>query len=211
MDSNMKISVVMPSFLEEYQIDQNKSASNREFKLERAIDSFLMQTHRDSELIVISDGCEKTCELINSKYESFLDEEKIKLFKIDKQPTFSGRVRAEGLARVSGELVCYLDSDDMLGPYHLGTINAHYDKSMQWMYYDDFLYDGNTKKIRTVKPDNCKIGTSSFCHLSTTAVSWQDGYGHDWKTISKLLNFKYKKMTTPEYLVCHLSAINLDF
>ena len=57
----MMISVVMPSFLEEYQIDQNKSASNREFKLERAIDSFLMQTHRDSELIFISYCCEKKC------------------------------------------------------------------------------------------------------------------------------------------------------
>ena len=68
----MKISVVMPSFLGDYEIDQNKSASNREFKLERAIDSFLMQIHRDSELIIVSDGCEKTCDIVNSKYESFL-------------------------------------------------------------------------------------------------------------------------------------------
>jgi glycosyltransferase involved in cell wall biosynthesis len=211
MDSNMKISVVMPSFLGDYEIDQNKSASNREFKLERAIDSFLMQIHRDSELIIVSDGCEKTCEIVNSKYESFLVEEKIKLFKIDKQPTFSGRVRAEGLTRVSGELVCYLDSDDMFGPHHLHSINANYDKNMEWMYYDDFLYDGEAKKIRTVTPEIRRIGTSSFCHLSTAPVLWQDGYGHDWKTISKLLNFRHKKMKTPEYLVCHISAINLDF
>jgi glycosyltransferase involved in cell wall biosynthesis len=211
MDSNMKISVVMPSFLGDYEIDQNKSASNREFKLERAIDSFLMQIHRDSELIIVSDGCEKTCEIVNSKYESFLVEEKIKLFKIDKQPTFSGRVRAEGLTRVSGELVCYLDSDDMFGPHHLHSINANYDKNMEWMYYDDFLYDGDAKKIRTVTPEIRRIGTSSFCHLSTAPVLWQDGYGHDWKTISKLLNFRHKKMKTPEYSVCHISAINLDF
>ena len=207
----MKISVVMPSFLGDYEVDRNKSASDREFKLERAIDSFLMQIHKDSELIIISDGCEKTCEIVNSKYKLFLTEEKIKLFKIDKQSLFSGRVRAEGLLHVTGDLVCYLDSDDMFGPFHLDLINRNYDTKVEWMYYDDFLYDGKAKKIRVVTPDNYRIGTSSFCHLSSLHVSWQDGYGHDWKTISKLLMHKHKKMPTPDYLVCHLSAINLDF
>lgn len=207
----MMISVVMPSFLGDYKIGENKSASDREFKLERAIDSFLMQIHRDSELIIVSDGCEKTYELVNSKYEKFLTEEKIKIFKIDKQPLFSGRVRAEGLLHIRGDLVCYLDSDDMFGPFHLDSMNRNYDPNAEWMYYDDFLYDGKIKKIRTVTPENCRIGTSSFCHSSALPVSWQDGYGHDWKTISKLLKNKHRKMPTPEYLVCHLSAINLDF
>jgi glycosyltransferase involved in cell wall biosynthesis len=211
MDSAMKISVIMPSFLGHYEVDSQKCATNREFKLERAIDSFLIQIHKEAELIIVSDGCEKTCEIVNSKYGNFLNEGKIRLFKIEKQSAFSGRVRAEGLKYVSGDLVCYLDSDDMFGPHHLDVIDKYYDRNMEWMFYDDFLYDGDTRKTRLVTPENSKIGTSSFCHLSSAPVSWQDGYGHDWRTISKLLGYKHRKMQTPEYLVCHLSAINLDF
>jgi glycosyltransferase involved in cell wall biosynthesis len=207
----MKISVVMPSYLGEYSVGPNRSASNREFKLKRAIDSFLIQVHKNSELIIVSDGCEKTIESVESDYQSFLNESKIKLFKIEKQPLFSGRVRAEGLKHVTGDLICYLDSDDMIGPYHLDVMEKYYDRNLQWMYYDDYLYDGNKRTLRTVIPENCKIGTSSFCHLSTANVVWKDGYGHDWQTISNLLSYPHRKMQTPEYLVCHLSVINLDF
>ncbi len=207
----MKISVVMPSYLGEYTVGPNKSASNREFKLKRAIDSFLIQIHKDAELVIVSDGCDKTCDIVNSEYKSFLDEEKIKLFRIDKQPPFSGRVRAEGLNRAQGDLICYLDSDDMFGPYHLDVINKYYNPTMEWMYYDDYLYDGNRRTPRTVVPENCKIGTSSFCHKLSTNVRWEDGYGHDWKTISNIMRYPHSKMQTPEYLVCHLSVINLDF
>jgi len=207
----MKISVVMPSYLGEYSTGPNKSATNREFKLKRAIDSFLLQIHKDSELIIVSDGCQHTIDIVESDYRLFLDESKIKLLKLEKQPLFSGRVRAEGLAHVTGDLVCYLDSDDMIGPYHLDVMEKYYDRNLQWMYYDDYLYDGNKKTLRTVTPENCKIGTSSFCHLSSANVCWKDGYGHDWGTISGILGYSHRKMQTPEYLVCHLSVINLDF
>jgi glycosyltransferase involved in cell wall biosynthesis len=207
----MKISVVMPSYLGEYSVGPNNSATNREFKLKRAIDSFLLQIHKDSELIIVSDGCEATINIVESEYRSFLDESKIKLLKLEKQPLFSGRVRAEGLNHVTGDLVCYLDSDDMIGPYHLDVMEKYYDRNLQWMYYDDYLYDGDKKTLRIVAPVNCRIGTSSFCHLSSSNVRWQDGYGHDWQTISSILGYPHRKMQTPEYLVCHLSVINLDF
>jgi len=211
MDATIKISVVMPSFLGEYTVDFNKCATNREFKLKRAIDSFLMQSYKESELIVISDGCNKTVDIVNDEYTSFLITNKIKLVQIEKQPFFSGAVRSKGLQKSTGDLICYLDSDDILGPYHLEVISLYYDRSMDWMYYDDFLYDGEKKILRNVLPQHGKIGTSSFCHLSKTNVKWQNGYGHDWLTIKKLLGHKYGKMNTPEYLVCHMSTINLDF
>lgn len=201
----------MPSFLGEYTVNSNKCATNREFKLQRAIDSFLFQKYQNSELIIISDGCDQTVNIVNKNYAFFIETGKIKIFKIPKKIHFSGAVRAEGLKMATGDLICYLDSDDILGPYHLEVMGLYYDKSMDWMYYDDFIYDGDIKTLREVTPKFGKIGTSSFCHLSTTIVNWQDGYGHDWATIQKLFNYKYKKMNTPEYLVCHMSAINLDF
>jgi glycosyltransferase involved in cell wall biosynthesis len=211
MDPNMKISVIMPSFLEEYEVDSNKSAQNREFKFQRAVDSFLMQKYDNSELIIVSDGCEKTINIINDTYRSFIENEKIKLVSIPKQPFFSGFVRSKGIKKATGDLICYLDSDDMIGPFHLEAIHTYYDSSLDWMYYDDFLYDGDKRIQRNVAIAFGRIGTSSFCHLTKTPIEWQSGYGHDWLTIQKLLNLKYRKMNTPEYLVCHLSAINLDF
>lgn len=207
----MKISVIMPSYLGEYVVNSNRCATNREFKLQRAIDSFLLQKHQDSELIIVSDGCEKTANIVNENYKSFIDSEKIKLFHMQKQPHFSGLIRAKGLRKTTGDLICYLDSDDMIGPYHLEVMEIYYDRSVAWMYYDDFLYDGNKKTRREVTPKPGRIGTSSFCHLRTTPVEWQSGYGHDWATIEKLFNHRHGKMNTPEYLVCHMSAINLDF
>jgi glycosyltransferase involved in cell wall biosynthesis len=57
----MKISVIMPCFLGEYE----GCASNREQKLIRAIHSFNTQTHEDRELVIVSDGCEDTIRVAN--------------------------------------------------------------------------------------------------------------------------------------------------
>jgi glycosyltransferase involved in cell wall biosynthesis len=207
----MKISVVMPSYLHEYQSGPHKSATNREFKFKRAVDSFLMQSHGDAELIIVSDGCDITNRIVEEEYSSMLYSGAIILEKLDKQEQFSGKVRARGVENSSGELVCYLDTDDIFGQNHLSTIDSYYDRSADWCYYDDYLYDGIKKTTRDVKPEHCKIGTSSFCHMRSAPVHWKDGYGHDWATISEILQFKHTKINTPEYLVCHLSAINLDF
>lgn len=207
----MKISVIMPSYLHEYQTGPHKSASNREFKFRRAVDSFLTQSHEDSELIIVSDGCEITNRIVEEEYSSQIYSGAIILEKMEKQEQFSGRVRARGVELATGDLICYLDTDDIFGIDHLKTIDIYYEQNSDWCYYDDYLYDGDKKTVREVKPEHCKIGTSSFCHKSSAPVLWKDGYGHDWKTISEMLALKHSKINTPEYLVCHLSAINLDY
>lgn len=207
----MKISVVMASYLLEYKTGVHKSATNREAKFRRAVNSFLDQVHEDSELVIVSDGCDITQEIVKNDFSSHLYSGKIVFEKIPKQEQFSGKIRARGVMIASGELICYLDTDDILGSYHLDVMEKYYDRSSDWCFYDDFLYDGNKKTLRVVYPQHCKIGTSSFCHYKKTPVNWKDGYGHDWLTISEMLTLKHSKMQTPEYLVCHLSGINLDY
>lgn len=207
----MKISVVMPSYLHEYQTGPHKSATNREFKFKRAVDSFLTQSHADAELVIVSDGCELTNKIVEEEYSSQLYGGTIVLEKMEKQPLFSGRLRARGVELSSGDMVCYLDTDDIFGTDHLKILDDYYDLGQDWCYYDDYLFDGVKRLARTVKPEHCKIGTSSFCHMRATRVQWKDGYGHDWLTISELLSLKHCKINTPEYLVCHLSALNLDY
>jgi len=206
--NNSKISVIMASYLEEYTDGKHVSATNREYKFERAVDSFLNQSYKNSELIIVSDGCEKTNKIYNEKYSSY---DNIKLVSLDKQPLFSGNVRQSGINVATGDVISYLDSDDILDPDHLTTLAKSITKEHQWFYYNDFLYDGKQKQMRDVIPQFSRIGTSSFCHKKSLKVKWFDGYNHDWKTIESIIKKPHLKISTPGYLVCHQQAYNLDF
>lgn len=203
----MMISVIMASYLEEYRFDVHDSADNREYKFIRAVDSYLRQTYEKSELIIISDGCSKTSRIYNDLY---MNEDRIKLVQIKKQEMFSGYVRQCGIKQSSGDVICYLDSDDIIGENHLDIISKEIDDS-DWFYYDDYLFDGFEKKIRSVKVEPCHIGTSSFCHKSNINLNWLSGYGHDWLTISNIIHLKNKKIKTPEYFVCHVSGLKINY
>lgn len=203
----MRISVIMASYLEDYTSGPHKSASNREFKFRRAVDSFLNQTFKDAELIIVSDGCIKTSTIVKNEY---LQHSSIKLIELEKQPMFSGNVRQTGLNNASGTIVCYLDSDDYFGKNHLSIINKFNDKMYDWCYYDDYLFDGSKATIRPVKPEHCYIGTSSICHKRNSPFKWEDGYGHDWRSIEKIINLKKYKLQTPEYMVCHVHGLKID-
>lgn len=202
----MRISVIMASYLEEYSTGKHKSATNREFKFRRAVDSFLKQTFKDAELIIVSDGCQKTSLITKQEYLKY---PQIRLVEIDKQPLFSGKVRQNGLRVAKGKIICYLDSDDMLGENHLSIINGFNDREFVWCYYDDYIFDGFNKRLRRVEPKLNSIGTSSICHRKVSKFEWQDGYGHDWKSISSILNEKHYKLATPEYIVCHIGKIDV--
>lgn len=201
------ISVIMASYLEEYSFGVHSSADNREYKFIRAVDSYLRQTYEDSELIIVSDGCSKTSKIYN---ELYMNEDKIKLVQIKKQDMFSGYVRQCGLKQSSGDVICYLDTDDIIGENHLSIISKEINK-YDWFYYDDYLFDGFEKKIRSVKVEHCHIGTSSFCHKRNIELNWANGYGHDWLTISNIIKLKNKKIKTPEYFVCHVPGLEINY
>lgn len=193
----MKISVILPSYLGQY----DGAASNREAKLKRAIDSFYSQTHPDKELIVIADGCEETKKIYPDAT------------LIDKQPVFSGQVRQHGLQRATGDVICYLDNDDLLSKHHLSAICNHF--TGDWVYYDDFVAAGPTLKrfwIRDVKPAWSQIGTSSIAHKAGLNVTWPDGYGHDWQFIQQLIKIsKGTKIATDKYIVGHIPKSHVDY
>lgn len=135
----MKVSVIMQSYLGEYP----GSRSNPVFKFHRAINSFLNQTYKNAELIIVSDGCDIT----HSEYFSnYKDNDLIKYAYIDKSNRmyeksnnttyYRGLPRQIGIEIATGEIICYFDTDDFLMPNHLETIismwNIVYD-SCDWI------------------------------------------------------------------------------
>lgn len=200
----MKISVVMASFLGEYP----GCSKNRDKKYIRAVNSFINQTHEDKELIIVADGCQKTVDIYNQNWK---DNPQIKLFHSPKQPLFSGGIRSIGLKIAKGDIICYLDNDDVIGTTHLQTIHDQFDvENYDWVYYDDYLVlDKEFKKfqVRYVEPRHGSIGTSSIAHKNLKCIDWQyNGYSHDFSFMLSLnaKGLKYKKLEkAPQYLVCH--------
>lgn len=206
---NPKISVIMASYLLNYP----GAATNRDKKFVRAVNSFKKQTYQNKELIIVSDGCQLTVELYN---RFFANDDNIKLIQIPKQQLYSGEMRNAAFKIADGDIISYLDSDDILGKNHLQIIVDGFDlDKFDMVYYDDLMVlDSTFKKFynRIVEPRWASIGTSSISHKNNINVSWSTGYGHDWLFTIKLaaMGYKFKKLNqNSEYIVCHYA--NGDF
>ena len=106
----------MQSYLGQYP----GSRSGSDIKFLRAVQSFIDQEDKNSELIIVSDGCEITHNLY---YKHFKDNDRIKYVYVDKDTPnmyegdikyYRGFPRQVGRSLVTGEITTYMDSDDFL-------------------------------------------------------------------------------------------------
>lgn len=195
------ISVVMASYLGDYP----NSASSRVEKFHRAISGYVNQTFKETELIIVSDGCDKTNEIVENYYSGIKN---IRLIKLDKQPMFSGSVRNAGIEHANGEWICYLDTDDVIGFNHLEIISNQIHDDYDWFYYDDYLNKRGDIRQRESAIALGRIGTSNIIHRKELNIEWRDGYNHDFVIVKALIRFKYKKLEiAPEYFVMHMPRI----
>ncbi len=144
----MKISVIMQSYLGDYP----GSRSNPEYKFIRAVYSFLMQEYDNKELLIVSDGCKITENLYNLHFKHF---DEIKYIYIDKKSPkmydgdedsqyFRGLPRKVGNDTSTGDIICYLDSDDYLKKTYLSMVHHVWSRvpdSIKWIvnrsWYDN--------------------------------------------------------------------------
>lgn len=199
----------MASFLGQY--GSHAPGVTRDAKFKRAVKSFLNQTYENKELIIIADGCQRTQQIYD---DNWTDNTLIKCLLTTKQPLYSGEIRNIGNKIAAGEIISYLDNDDVIGKNHLETIEKQFTDDFDFVYYDDYLVmDQSFKQLKTrrVQPRFGSIGTSSISHKPTVTNLWSTGYGHDWLTVLKLaaLGGKFKKLDqTPQYLVAHWGTGN---
>ncbi len=212
----------MPSYLGPYE----GAAGNRIEKFKRAVRSFIDQRMADTQLIIISDGCQLTIDTyetmtsLEERQELMERNQGIYLLYVEKQPPFSGLPRNQGIDFASGDVICYLDTDDMLMPGHLRAIADGFDRDRdpagyrRWVYFDDFIAGPDLQPVhtRTTNLNYGGIGTSSIAHEKSLNMRWEDNYGHDWLFVRQLMLIcpAHKKIVGPRYLVCHLNP-NIDF
>ncbi len=200
----MKISVIMPSYLGEYP----GCKGNRLPDFIRAVNSFLAQTHNDKELIIVSDGCQAT-NITYAKWR-FKESQNVKLVPIPKQPLFSGAVRQAGLDAATGDVICYLDSDDFLGRLHLSNIDCMFSSNVSWVYFNSFwhLKELNNQDVQlTCELKEGAINTSNFAHRRGLTARWDSWVGvkENWNFIRQLIESytDSKRIYGCEYFITH--------
>ncbi len=103
------ISVVVPAY-------------NAAGVIERCIDSVLRQTYLDFELLIIDDGStDETAETVAAKAAQ---DTRIRLIRQENAGVSSAR--NTGIAAASGELLCFIDSDDTVSANYLETLHTLY-------------------------------------------------------------------------------------
>ena len=196
----------MPSFLGEY----DGCATDRENKFVRAVHSFLENSIVEKELVVIGDNCEITERLLKEHFTNELECGKIVFYQFSKkQKVFSGSLRSKGLELSSGEYICYLDSDDIIGKHHLSSIyNQVKTQNLDWGYYNDYINGDTGLVTKNVELKKDSIGTSSIIHKKHRKLDWNkcDGYGHDFKFVEKLIKWSKNndKIYGATYIICHI-------
>jgi hypothetical protein len=127
----------MQAYLGEYP----GSRLNSEYKFIRAVNSFINQSHKDSELIIVSDGCEITHRCYMDNFKS---NDRIKYLFVDKKGStnmyelvdgkkfFRGLPRQIARSLVTGEITTYMDSDDFMVDTHLTVIDSIYKVRPNW-------------------------------------------------------------------------------
>jgi len=203
----MRISVIMPVYLGDYEGRANKP--NQKFI--RAVDSFINQTHKDSELIIASDGCKDSIRIIKSSYAKHLKSGRIKLLELPRHELFTGAVRQAAINEAAGDILCNLDADDEFLPNHLYNLNLVFNTNeYDWAYFNLYRILDNlvgVEEVVTTTPDINSLCTASVVWKRGLDVTWVGADGkQDNKVFNKQLLEKYPrkiKIYGAGYIVHH--------
>lgn len=133
------VSLVMQSYLGDYP----GSRKNPVAKFHRIINAFLTQPYYKSELIIVSDGCEITHEEYYKVYKNnprikyaYVAKPGVNMYEeVDGKKQYRGIPRRIGVSLCEGDVISYIDTDDLITPTFVTKIAARYVKEPSAMWY----------------------------------------------------------------------------
>jgi glycosyltransferase involved in cell wall biosynthesis len=131
----LKISIVIPTY-------------NSEKYLERAINSVVSQSYQDYELIVIDGGSKDNTLKIIQTYKGMLNNKVKWVSEPDKgEPDAINK----GMRMASGDIIAYLDSDDVYEPGCFEKVNNYFQShDVKWLYGKCRIIDENDNETRSL-------------------------------------------------------------
>nr|AIA85971.1 Glycos_transf_2 [uncultured Flavobacteriaceae bacterium] len=103
----MKISVILPIY-------------NQELYLDNVFDSLFSQTYDNYEIVAVNDGSTDSSRTILKKYEK-----DARVTVVDQENAGSLAATATGVSVASGEYVCFVDADDIVGNNYLQNLSMN--------------------------------------------------------------------------------------
>lgn len=188
------ISVISPSFLGTYE----GATSHPKEKFVRAVDSFLANKYPNKEIIIISDGCPHTIPILKNKYHSYIKAGVIRYLDLPRHELFTGSVRQQGIDSAKGRILCNLDLDDIILPYHLNNIAIAFNPDKyDWGYFNFYRALDELKNVEelcTATPDVENLCTANVVWKSGLDVTWNNCDGRqDNAAFNRQLIEKYPK------------------
>ena len=121
-DTHPLVSIIVPTY-------------NRPLALKNALESIKAQDYQHWEVIVVNDAGEDVEQIVTTMDSN----NRIRYFCHEHNKGLSA-ARNTGLKQVSGEIVCYLDDDDVFLPPHLGTLVNSLVHSDAGLVYTDSVH-----------------------------------------------------------------------
>ena len=139
----MKLSVIVPVY-------------NAEKYLKRCVDSILMQTYKDFELIMVDDGSKDGSGAMCDSIET----QDSRVHVIHQENAGAGAARNVGLAMAKGEYIVFVDSDDMIREGYFIALAEH-NEDVVFINVDNINEDGKLVNREYM---------SEFKHLSVDEI-----------------------------------------
>lgn len=150
------VTIVTPSF-------------NQGHFLKRTIDSVLRQTYPNIQYLVIDGGSrDETVELLRSYGDRF--------FWLSEPDGGQSHAINKGMSRAEGEILAYLNSDDVLVPDAVETAVRHFQSHPDWdMIYGEAEYIGENDESLGLYPTNDFSGPRLMqeCYICQPAAFWR--------------------------------------
>lgn len=206
-----RISIIMQSYLGNYPGSRKDSHS----KFLRAVRSFQNQLYKNCELIIVADNCAETKALYDNHFQT---EDNIRLIYVSRNSKemstymkneegnkyYRGFPRRVGVGAATGNLITYMDSDDMLLEEHTLHLMIEFNKNpganwwinRSWYdnevmkFKDDKTFEDSTEygeelpdiegrwNITRIKEGLVVMSPWLFMHKPSASVLWRDTWGN---------------------------------